>query len=368
MKGKVCHITTVHPVLDIRIFEKECISLARNGWEVHLLAPNTSSRNERGVHIHGIDFSSENRWLRMINRPKAMLQAAIEIDADIYHFHDPEFLLQARKLLRLGKKVIYDVHEDVPRQILGKPYLPAWSRPIIARCFEMFENRVVKKLSFIITATDAISERFLAMHSHVATVFNYPILREIQSVPEWKDRETAVVYVGGVTAIRGIRELVKAIELLPEDIKLHIAGAISPAAFESEIKSLSGWRKVVYHGTMDRSAIVQLLTQSKVGLVTLYPQINYLDSMPIKLFEYALAGLPVVASNFPFWNQLVSEIGIGLNVDPRDPEDIANAIQYLLSNEEIACNMGLQGRKMVIERLNWEQQEKILLECYQGLI
>jgi len=368
MKGKVCHITTVHPALDIRIFEKECISLANNGWEVHLLAPNTTSRRERGVQIHGIDCSSENRWLRIIHRSRVMLQAAIAIDADVYHFHDPEFLLQASKLVRLGKKVIYDVHEDVPRQIMGKPYLPSWSRAIISRCFEMFENKRAKRLSAIITATDTISKRFEGIHHQVTTIFNYPILKEIQSIPAWKEREHAVVYVGGVTEIRGIRELVQSMDLLPENVKLHIAGAISPASFEEELMSLSGWRKVVYHGTIGRSEIAQLLTHSKVGVVTLYPQVNYLDSMPIKLFEYALAGLPVVASDFPFWIQLVSVNGIGLNVNPKDVEAIAKALERLLIDEELAIEMGQKGRDMVMEKLNWLEEEKKLLTAYQELI
>jgi glycosyltransferase involved in cell wall biosynthesis len=369
MKGKkVCHITTVHPALDIRIFEKECISLVRFGWEVHLLAPNTESRVERGVQIHGVDFSSENRWLRMIGRPRRMLKLALEIDADIYHFHDPEFLFQAVQLVKLGKKVIYDVHEDVPRQILGKPYIPTWIRPFISKSIETLENILARKLSYIITATDTIKARFDKIHPEVRTVFNFPIIEEILEIPPWNARHDSVVYVGGITAIRGIREIVNAMECLPDNVKLHLAGPISPPEFAEEISALSGWNRVVYHGLLDRKEISELLRTSKIGLVTLYPQVNYLDSMPIKLFEYALAGMPVVASDFPFWKQLVSENGWGINVNPTSPDAIAAAINYLLKNQSVAEEMGANGRAKVVEELNWSNQAQILIACYHSLI
>ncbi len=93
-KFSVCHLTSVHPVEDVRIFHKECVSLAKHGFDVTLVACGEPAykQNKNGVNVVSLDVPVKNRFERMTKRTRAVYKKALEVDADIYHFHDPELL------------------------------------------------------------------------------------------------------------------------------------------------------------------------------------------------------------------------------------------------------------------------------------
>ena len=129
-----------------------------------------------------------------------------------------------------------------------------------------------------------------------------------------------------------------------------------------------GWKNVDYLGWMDREGVKAALNESMIGLVTLHPIINYLDALPVKMFEYMAAGLPVIASNFPLWKKIIEGNQCGLCVAPLDPQAIADAIDYLLVHPEEAERMGRNGQKAVQERYNWGLEELKLTSLYDSLI
>jgi hypothetical protein len=363
---KVCHLTSAHADGDIRIFHKECVGLSKHGFDVHLIVPNSVSRIEKGVHIHSFSSPTTGRLQRMRKTAKQVYKLAIQVDADVYHFHDPELLPYGLKLLKRGKKVIYDAHEDVPRQILGKHWIPSVFRKTISSIYEWYENSIARKLSFVVVSTPTIKKRFIQINPNTEAICNYPILEENTSLPSWKTRENALCYVGGITVIRGITELVESIQFIP-NARLNIAGAYSPESLKTDLMQLEGWKKVNDLGYIGREEIVHVLNRSKIGMVTLYPQENYLESLPIKLFEYMLAGLPVVASNFPLWKEIIESCDCGLTVDPKNPHEIAEAVQLILANEHRAEEMGLNGRKAVLSTYNWKVEEDKLVGVYNKL-
>ncbi len=95
---------------------------------------------------------------------------------------------------------------------------------------------------------------------------------------------------------------------------------------------------------------------------------NHVDAQPNKMFEYMSAGIPVIASDFPLWREIIEGCGCGICVDPLDPKKIAEAIDYLVDNPEIARRMGENGRKAVYDRYNWDVEEKKLLALYDSLL
>lgn len=362
---KVCHLTSVHPRYDTRIFVKECESLSKQGFDVSLIvADGNGDETKNNIKIY--DIGKENsRIKRMLNSPKKVYKKALEIDAEIYHFHDPELIKTGIKLLKKGKKVIYDVHEDVPRQILSKPYLKSFLKPLFSSIFERFENRNAEKFSHIVTATDFITERFLKINKKTSSIKNYPKVEELKIEQNWQEKTNTVCYVGSISKVRGISEIVDAMEFT--NAKLNLAGLFNDKNLEAEVKAKKGWKKVIEHGFANRNQIKQILTDSKVGLVTLYTTINYKYALPVKMFEYMLAGIPVIASDIPLWKKIVENANCGLCVNPYSPTEISDAINTLIYDNNLSQKMGKNGQKAVLEKYNWEMEEAKLIEIYKNL-
>ena len=149
--------------------------------------------------------------------------------------------------------------------------------------------------------------------------------------------------------------------------KLLLAGLFSNPAERGKIEKLPGWQKVVELGFCDREKVADIFSVAKVGLVVLHPSTNYIDALPVKLFEYMASGLPVVASDFPLWRDIIVSSRCGLCVNPLKPEEIADAINQILDNPDEAFKMGKAGKKAVKEIYNWKNEEHKLLEFYRHI-
>ena len=366
MVTRVAHLSTAHGRCELRVHLKECNSLASAGYEVHyVVADGLGDERVDDVQLHDIGAGG-GRFQRMLLRPWRMLAAARKLNAGVYHFHDPEILLIALFLLRGGAKVVYDSHEDVPRAILSRDWIPVWIRPAISAVFERFENFVSHRMSGVIGATPHITARFSRLNPVSETINNYPLQSEIEdAVPRVCDART-VCYLGGISRIRGIEEMVCALEYV--DAKLILAGAFEDSATEQATRALPGWSKVDYRGVVSRSAVRRIMAESSAGLISYHPEPNHVDARPNKMFEYMAAGMPVIASNFPRWREIIEGNDFGLCVDPLNPKAIAAAINDLISNPRKARGMGENGRKAVIGRYSWTVEEKKLLRFYADFL
>jgi len=308
----------------------------------------------------------------MTETVRSIYREAIRVDADIYHFHDPELIPVGLLLRARGKKVVYDIHEDVPKDILSKHYLPRWSRKIVSWAAKEVENASCKKFSALAVVTPSIKDRFRHLNKRTVMIRNFPIPEEIGAGPQvrWEDRELAVTYVGGITGLRGIREMVQAMALLPDSLPatLEIAGSSLYEDNLDDLPRLDGWNRTRHCGYLDRVGIANLFSRVRAGLVLFHPAPNHMEAMPMKLFEYMAAGIPVIASNFPAWQELIGEAGCGLLVDPLRPQAIAGAIEFVLTHPAEAEAMGRRGQAAVHKVYNWDSQAKKLLRLYCELL
>ncbi len=367
---KVVHLTSAHQRYDTRIFIKQCSSLANNGYDVSLVvADGKGDETVSNVNIVDVGAKRGGRLSRMTKTVKLVLRKALELDADIYHLHDPELLTVYWFLKNKGKKVVFDAHEDLPIQILSKPYLSPIFARLISKVVNHVESFLCHRVDAVVAATPFIRDKFLKINSISVDINNYPKIDEFISIDMSNFLErTSCCYIGGITEVRGIYEMVQAIGLNRSDITLKLAGGFSEENVKDKVCQFDGWRKVQELGWIDRAAIARVLSESFAGLVTLHPIQNYQDALPVKMFEYMAAGVPVIASNIPLWESIINEEKCGVCVNPYSEKEISDALDLLNASLEDAKEMGLRGRAAVIEKYNWAIEEQKLFNLYQKLL
>jgi glycosyltransferase involved in cell wall biosynthesis len=333
------------------------------------VAQHTKDETVDGVRINPVR-EPESRRERMTRTARSVCRAALAENADLYHFHDPELIPVGIWLKLRGKRVIYDVHEDVPQQILSKPWIANWLKRPVSMGAEVAESSAARLFDGIVAATPEIARRF-PKHKTVTTQ-NFPPLGELDqcvTIP-YQERPHEVAYLGSISAYRGATELVHALERLPDglEVQLLMAGSVYPESYLKELSDMPGWSRVQFLGWQSRSGVARILGRARIGLVTIHPLVNYLHSWPTKLFEYMAAGIPVIASDLPRCRQIVEESHCGLLVDPLDVKSIADALQWLLERPTEAEDMGKRGRDAFRKKYNWTPEAQRLVAFYRDVI
>ncbi len=366
---KVCHMTSVHNSHDDRVFYKECRSLAANGYETYLVASGIS-REENGVHVIGLGNAPKSRSKRMMSFTKAVYKKALELDCDIYHFHDPELLPYGKKLKKQGKKVIFDSHENTAIQIAEKDYIPKPIRRIVSSIYRMYETSVTRQIdAVIVPCTFDRKNIFEGRAKKTVYISNYPkdALFSLQ-YDLTIERTYDFCYVGGLTYDRGIVHLVKAAG--SGNLSLLLVGKFSSIEFEHQIRSMPEFENVTYLGVIPNTEIAKTMQSCKIGANTLLDvgQYYHFDTFGVKVVEYMSVGLPVIMNDSPYAKEMNNKYYFGMCVKPDNPKQIADAVHYLLANPEEARKMGENGRRAVEQEFNWNHEEKKLIQLYREVL
>jgi glycosyltransferase involved in cell wall biosynthesis len=369
-KTKVVHITVVHRRYDSRIFYKECLSLCKAGYDVSLIvADGLGDEEKEGVKIIDIGKAEASRIKRMILTTRKAVKVALELNADIYHFHDPDLLSASLKLLKKGK-VIFDSHEDFPALMLQRDYIPTFARRILFITARSIERYSAKRLSGIVCATETIRDKFLKYRiKSTEVVKNYPVLALTENTSQHTDNEEKIAcYVGGLTEVRGVKEMI--LSCKKAGVKLLLAGEFDNNEFFNQTKAMPEWGNVEFVGYIPTAEVGErIYKRASIGLVLLHKEPNHTHSIPIKQFEYMQAGLPVIASKeVLFCKQVTEEENCGLVVDPLNVEETAQAIRTIIDNPEKAKQMSANAIKASADKYNWSSQEKLLIDFYKRLI
>jgi glycosyltransferase involved in cell wall biosynthesis len=369
--SRVAHLTSEHSAMDSRILYKECCSLRRAGYQVTLVAPHTSDTEVDGVSIRAIR-PPPSRWSRISVTLAEIWRMAVKVDADLYHLHDPELLPVGLGLRCRGKAVIYDVHDDFPAlaRITNYPPLRGPLLRLPSFVLRHLENIAAPFMSAIVAADETLGLRFAARNKKCSIVHNLPLSDEMAPVTPlpWNHRARAIAYIGTFTRWRGLFHMVQAMDLLPStvDCTLFLVGAMKDH-YREQIAKVPGYQRIQVVGPLDRVGVRDILSSVRAGLSVAHPIPFVTLTWPIKIFEYMAAGIPVIASDFPLWRELLGHPPAGLFVDPLDPKSIANAIEMVLGDSSEAERMGKLGRHAVEERYNWFREEQSLLGLYQQL-
>lgn len=362
--ARVCHISTVHHFLDNRVFRKECQSLARAGHDVIWVVRHAQDEVLEGVQILALP-NAPSRIYRWAFLGWLAFRIALRCQADIYHVHDPELLPQGLLLRLLGKCVIYDIHEDYVSSISQKEYLPWSLRSVIAWLFGTAEVAFSRPLHQII-AERYYSERF----PRAIPVLNYPVLSN-REYYRCQRSPTALLYTGKVHLARGAQIHASIPGFVPNTTVQFIGKCAVDLHERLLAENADHWDKLQFEG-VGRAVAFSKIERAYQGRwlagLAIFPPNEHLDRKELtKFFEYMKFGLPIIASNFPVWRELIEQSRCGICVDPLDQSSIYDAITQLQNDEQLWRELSENGIKTVRQRYAWSSQERILLDLYERL-
>jgi glycosyltransferase involved in cell wall biosynthesis len=366
---KIVHLGYEHSPEDVRIFYKECVSLAKDGYDVTYIT-STREKSDFNITINNVKIItlkviSGSRIKRYFSYLKNLYDIAVKQNADVYHIHEPLLMFVGLKLKKKGKRIIFDSHENFEGYWNNLFFIPKIIRKPLSWVIWRWLLSSIRKSDGVIAATPFIAEQFQKYNIKSTVVSNYPLIDDIQCNMEgYEEREKIACYAGGISQLRGIDNIIKAMEEV--DGKFMLAGKLL-SDDRQRFEKMNGWNKTEYLGFLNRKDINHIYSKSLVGLVILLPTPNYLESLPIKMFEYMAAGIPVLCSDFPLWKSIITENQCGICVDPTDPNKIAEAINYIFKNKEQIKQMGKNGREAVLTKYNWNIESKKLLGYYNDL-
>lgn len=365
-RARVVHVSSVHPWTDNRIHYRECASLADTGYDVTLVAVEGAVEGTRDDDVTIIEIPRLPRLKRVLVSSTRAIRIALKTGADVVHLHDPELVWAVPLLRVLGKKVVYDAHEDLPVQVVSKPYVNALVRPFIVAAAHLVVA-VARTSTHIVAATEAIAQRFPSHKTSI--VHNYPPLRHEESeAPEMDARTRGVVFAGGISSGRGAEVMVAAAAdpCFPEGWPLTLAGTLA-SGLQTQLEVQEGWKKTTFLGQIPPIAARDLLLNARVGLVLLQDTQAHRDALPTKMFEYFAAGVPVVASDFPLWRTIVADHECGILVDPSSPSQVAAAIRRYADDPAMLSAHSRNARRLAVEQLNWASEAVVLRDAYSRI-
>ncbi|WP_165849385.1 glycosyltransferase [Candidatus Cryosericum septentrionale] len=359
---------------DPRAMYKEARFLASLGYQVTYICNAASGPMVTDDHVHVDTLNMPtSRLARQMHGPSIVLREALRSRPDVVHVFDPALIGPALRLgRRYGVKVVLDLAEDNAKQILQKSYLGAMAvRKLGSHIYRRMSQSWLPQADLVIAATPSIAESLPAGCQHVI-VRNFPAITEIDSVPPLASAASKsstpvlrVVYVGGISPIRGIRELILATGMLQGAVELHLAGPVYDDRFLGELESMTAWQYCHYHGWLDWQGSIALVKTCDVGACVLQAAPNHVESLPVKVFEYMACGRGSIISSFPLWRRLF--VGAALFVDPTNPTSIAQLMEQLLAKPALLRRLSERGRLLAEQSYSWESEAQRLASGYAGL-
>lgn len=368
--AKIAHLTTVHHSEDNRILFRECVSLARAGHDVTILAAQGRAGMVHGVRVVVLAVGG-GRLRRMTIGAARLLRAARSLCADVYHFHDPELIPAALVLRAGGKPVIYDVHEDYGTAVLEREYIPAGLRRLVSRALCLLETGATRWFR-VVLAERYYAERF----PRGVTVLNYarfPQVTDEALAQRSVGSGIRLLYTGNVKVYRGAHQHVDLLKALPE-ASLHLVGRCSQElADQVRVRAAAAAPRLLLEGVgysvpFERIVECYLQEQWTAALALFPPSPHTVRKELTKIFEYMAYAIPIVCSAFPNLRRIVEQEGCGLCVDPEDPAAAAAAVRWLADHPQQARAMGRRGREAARREYNWETQARRLLDLYEEVL
>ncbi|MFA5619181.1 MAG: glycosyltransferase family 4 protein [Weeksellaceae bacterium] len=370
-KIKVCHLSSMHRP-DDRIYQRACLGLKREGLEVHLVItlPDELPKNE-GVHFHWL--KKRTGWKRRWFSSKEAVDKAIEVNADIYHFHDPDLLPHILKIKkkRPNAKIVYDMHENF------KARFKQWGLPaFLEDWFHKYQLNKINRMDGYATTTESMKVLFKEVKKPGVVIRNAVDVNrlshiDIESVQAFN---TPTIYTSGANShARLVLQTVQSMKHLPKELNFQMmfAGRYLPGIREELMAQAQK------DGTDNYLQLEDMLpwdenfkrtAKALCGCVFYENNANNQVTLPNRVYEYMFSGIPIVVSDFPELRKIVEKAQCGVIVSSDKPEEMAQAFEYLLRNPEEAKKMGENGRKAIFKDFGYHIDLKNTIDFYHKIL
>jgi glycosyltransferase involved in cell wall biosynthesis len=359
---KILQLSTVHKSNDIRIYEKITKSLLETNNIIYLIAIESDIElDKRLIYYPLYNKSSYTIFNRMLNIFRSLL-LIMSIRPNVIHIHDPELLFPAIICRIFGFTIVYDVHEDLPKDIMHKS-MNRIVKKIISFLIEPFEIIASIILKNVIVVTPSIFKRFEGKVKNLVIIRNFPNNVLINKQNFNPDKVNYVLYSGTISVNRGIYEIIDSVSMFKGKVRLILVGQFQNAELMADVMNYKGWEFVDFKGYVSQDQLYEFYASSLIGLVTLHDIDTYREAFPVKLFEYINCGLPVVMSNFPLWNNFFDGKEVGVSVNPSNSIEIFNAIITIFDNYE-------EFKKTVYSFkgvYTWDNEKNVLIDFYKKM-
>lgn len=371
---RICHLSSVHQTNDTRVFHRECVSLAKH-FEVYLVAIGSYTGIKEGVNIIGIQ-KPKWRLVRLFYTTWQVFFYALKVNARLYHIHDGELLPFAWLLKLMGKKVVYDIHENTYQDFEYKPWIPRSLKPILAAAYRFIECFSSRLCHFILViAKPQLAQRFCVREYTIIQNFaNRDFLLPFSNLERSQLSQFNIFYMGSVHSMYyDFNQIVEALYLIEKTgtyVHLYVAGDAENyrnESFKAHIRYNDIKDKITFMGYVSPEEAYNLSKICKVGICLKNQPNDIILSHERKFFEYMALGMPTICSNADIYKEVLKQHPFGIAVNLADPFEIATALKKILTAKEELdqlCQMAIEASK----QHDWQLESKKLVNCYRQLL
>lgn len=381
---KVCMITSLHSPKDDRIFFKEAMSLKTRGFEVSILCVadengkikdmsgeviNTNNEEEiicDGIQIICIKKQSvlSQKILHRLGKGKCwsnFIKKAIEINAEVYHAHEPQTAFIGLKIQKQSAaKLIYDAHE---------PWI--FSRSVKEGLLKIL---CLSKLKNIISANQITQQALLKENPRLNTEVIYNCSPSFFTEHQKESDEVIICHEGALWFNRGLKLIVDAliiIKTITPKFKFRIIGDVfgeEKKFLQNKIAINNLENNIEITGWLSYNDVPKKLADCSIGIIAnTNEKRNTLAGPPNKLFNYMTMGLAIVTVDLPATTTIINETTCGIVLQKRDAQLLAKAMQNLLDNTETRKQFQENALRWAKRKFNWQSEAEKLFQFYNRL-
>jgi len=383
MAKRILVLSSVHSIGHPRFGNKIVKTLADADYDVEVWARDKGALDLPNTTTLKL-LPPSGKITRLLDLP-TMLGRIILGKHDLIVIVPPETVPLGLFARFFGKKVLWDVEEDAYGSICHSDWIHPSFRKFVADIYVFFERLSGKYFDGITLAEESYKPRF--KHSkNVAVLHNYPP-RPAENIGDMSRGEIAnkrwslpgprLIYIGTMTEERGLMEVIKTVNILEKrlpDIHLDVLGDIPSPLYRNkineELNKLNNNKRVVLHGRVPFEKLYDHMSKAHFGLLPLHDTPNFRNSEPTKVFEYSLAGLPMIVGNRPAWRKIVDGTGVGAIAKPCDTNEWANAIEDLwnLGPDTLQKGGELVHDYIYDNNLFWDEKAKRLISLCENIM